>query len=196
MLSSRWRQPQIALYELCSSNGRKLTLVLMAGLPGAGKTTLALKLGATLHWPVLSKDTLRSSLMMVEVVERVAGFAAYELLFALAYDLLVQQQISIILDCSSVYPFILHRSIELARKANAQLRVVRCAVDSAVRSQRLGERNNGAISTAPLSPALTSDEEQRLFTHLPHDTLVLQTVDPLEAYLPEVIAYLFQSRSS
>lgn len=164
----------------------------MAGLPGAGKTTLALKLGAMLHWPVLSKDTLRSSLMMVEVVERVAGFAAYELLFALAHDLLVQQRISIILDCSSVYPFILHRSTELARKANAQLRVVRCAVDSAVRGQRLDERKNGTASTAPLLPALTIDEEQLLFTHLPKNTLVLHTAAPFEEYLPAVMAYLEQ----
>lgn len=162
----------------------------MAGLPGAGKTTLALKLGAALQWPVLSRDTLRSSLMMVEIVERVAGFAAYELFFALAHDLLVQQQLSIILDCSSVYPFILHRSAELARKANAQLRVVRCAVDSAVRSQRLKERKNGMTSTAPLPPVLTTDEEQQLFTHLPQDTLVLHTIDPLEEYLPKVLAYL------
>src|SRR5581483_6244400 len=116
--------------------------------------------------------------------------------FALAHDLLVQQQISIILDCSSVYPFILHRSAELARKANAQLRVVRCAVDSAVRGQRLDERKNGTTPTAPLSPALSSDEEQLLFTRLPHNTLVLQTIDPLEEYLPEVIAFLFQSSSA
>lgn len=164
----------------------------MAGLPGAGKTTLALELGAMLQWPVLSRDTLRSSLMMVEIVERVAGFAAYELLFALAHDLLVQQQLSIILDCSSVYPFILYRSAELARKANAQLRVVRCAVDDAVRGQRLNERKKGTASTAPLSPILTIDEEQQLFTHLPHDTLVLHTIAPLEEYLPKVLAYLDQ----
>ena len=130
--------------------------------------------------------------MMVEIVERVAGFAAYELLFALAHDLLVQQQISIILDCSSVYPFILHRSAELARRANAQLRVVRCVVDGAVRDQRLNKRKNATISTAPLSPALTIDEEQRLFAHLPHNTLVLPTIAPLEEYLPKVLAYLDQ----
>lgn len=173
-----------------SETERKLTLVLMAGLPGAGKTTLAFKLGTVLQWPVLSKDTLRSSLMMVEVVERVAGFAAYEMLFALAHDLLVKQQVSIILDCSSVYPFILHRSAELARRANAQLRVVRCAVDAAIRNQRLNARNNEATSTVSTSPALTMDEEHRLFTHLPQDTLVLHTVDPLEQYLPKVLAYL------
>ncbi len=130
--------------------------------------------------------------MMVEVVERVAGFAAYELLFALAHDLLVQQQISVILDCSSVYPFILHRSAELARKANAQLRVVCCVVDGAVRGQRLNERKNGTGATAPLPPTLTFDDELRLFTHLPHDTLMLHTTDPLEEYLPKVIAYLTQ----
>ncbi len=169
---------------------QKPTLVLMAGLPGAGKTTLAFELGTVLQWPVLSKDTLRSSMMMMEILERVAGFAAYEVLFALAHDLLVKQQISIILDCASLYPFILYRSAELARAANAQFRVVRCVVDSAIRNRRLCERNSIMASSAPEPVSLTRDEEHSLFTHLPQDTLVLHTADSLESYLPKVLTYL------
>ncbi len=37
------------------------TLVLMAGPPGAGKTTLALAVSRALGWPVVDKDTLKGS---------------------------------------------------------------------------------------------------------------------------------------
>ncbi|MBV9692045.1 MAG: histidine phosphatase family protein [Ktedonobacteraceae bacterium] len=41
----------------------KLTLVLMAGLPGTGKTTLAAELGRRLQWLVVDKDMLKLSLL-------------------------------------------------------------------------------------------------------------------------------------
>jgi predicted ATPase len=42
------------------------TLVLMVGLPGAGKSTLALALGRALGWPVVDKD-------IFDAVARTAG---------------------------------------------------------------------------------------------------------------------------
>ncbi len=41
-------------------------LLLMAGHPGAGKSTLALAIGCALGWPVLDKDTLKSTLLQSE----------------------------------------------------------------------------------------------------------------------------------
>ena len=38
-------------------------LVLMAGLPGGSKTMLALALGKELGWPVLDKDTVKTTLL-------------------------------------------------------------------------------------------------------------------------------------
>src|SRR5579859_3042399 len=184
---------------------RKPTLVLMAGLPGAGKTTLAFALGEQLQWPVLSKDTLKTSLMMIEIVERVAGFAAYELLFGGAHDLLVRQGVSLILDSAAHYPFIVQRSRELARTAQAQLKVLHCVADHEVRSQRLSSRKltsplgsmtsplaafreRGVLldATHPLHP----DEEEQLFSHLPVDRLVLATDESLETYVWRAMGYL------
>jgi predicted kinase len=80
------------------------TLVLMAGLPGAGKTTLALALGRALGWPVVDKDTLKSPLLKLGIANEVAGPASYTLLLALARDLLVHQRLSVILDSPAAYP--------------------------------------------------------------------------------------------
>ena len=44
----------------------KLTLTLIAGLPGAGKTTLADNLGRELNWLVLHRDIIRDGLLELE----------------------------------------------------------------------------------------------------------------------------------
>src|SRR5579884_3196748 len=59
------------------------TLVLMAGAPGAGKTTLALAVGRALGWPVVDKDTLKSVLLTAAIANEVAGATSYRLLYAL-----------------------------------------------------------------------------------------------------------------
>ena len=48
----------------------------MAGMPGSGKSTVALALGAALHCPVIDKDTLKSTLLTNDVNELVAASAA------------------------------------------------------------------------------------------------------------------------
>ncbi|MEO7077131.1 MAG: AAA family ATPase [Ktedonobacterales bacterium] len=68
----------------------------MAGLPGAGKTTLAL--GRALGWPVVDKDTLKSSLLDGDVPEELAGPASYKLLLAMGRDLCARQGLTVILD--------------------------------------------------------------------------------------------------
>ena len=62
------------------------TLVLMAGPPGAGKTTLALAIGHARGWPVIDKDTLKSAMLTVGVAEALAGPGSYELLNDLGRD--------------------------------------------------------------------------------------------------------------
>ena len=44
-------------------------LILMAGLPGTGKTTLARQLAPALHAAILSKDTVRHALFAPDLVE-------------------------------------------------------------------------------------------------------------------------------
>ena len=97
---------------------------MMAGMPGTGKSTVALGLGAALHWPVVDKDTLKSTLLNAGIAEGVAAGAAYDLLLALGRDILVQQKQSVILDSPTTWPITLERAEGLALAAGADLKVV------------------------------------------------------------------------
>src|SRR5262249_34508237 len=165
------------------------SLILMAGLTGAGKTTLALALGAALGWPVLDKDTLKSTLLEANLGEAIAARAAYDLLFALARDLVVRQRRSIILDSPTRFPFILEAAQAIAQEGNALLSVILCLADGAMRNQRLAQRV--AMRSQPRGDRMTTVEEERAaFAHLPPQTLVLDARRSPGELIAEALTYL------
>lgn len=168
---------------------RKLTLVLMAGLPGTGKTTLAAELGRKLRWPVLDKDMLKLQLLKLEIEHDLAGRATYDQVFALAEDLLVRQRLSLIIDTSAHHPFILEHAIRIAHEANARLKIVLCTAASAVRMEREDQRDSSPLAHHHLELAQIEDD-LRLFTHFPPDVLTLCTSNPFDEYLTEAMRYL------
>ena len=167
------------------------TLVLMAGLAGSGKTTLALALGSHLGWPVIDKDTVKSGLLELGASEDLAGQASYTLLYDLARDLVETQAMSAILDTPSLYPRIIDISSEIVAKAGGRLRVAHCKSDIETRRQRLGLR------TSRLSQPTTLDQtrETMSFAHLPASTLTLDTNDigtegSLKDLIEQALAYV------
>lgn len=85
-----------------------LTLVLLAGMPGTGRTALALGIGRAFGWPVIDKDSLKSPLLAAGIAEELAGPASYALSYALVLelgrDLLARQRLSVILAIALALP--------------------------------------------------------------------------------------------
>jgi predicted kinase len=169
---------------------QKPTLVLMAGLPGAGKTTLALALGDALRWLVLDKDMYKSLFATMGMIDALASAMAYELLFDVAQDILMRQNMSAIFDSSALHPFVLDHALAMTRRADAQLKVILCSVDYEERSSRLSRR--AVAPSLPYSEVRTTEDERRLFSHLPAHTLTLQTTRPVEECVASALSYINQ----
>lgn len=164
-------------------------LVMMAGRPGSGKTTLALELSRALGWPTVDKDTLKSAMLREGVPEEIAGRGSYELMFEVGRDLLVRQQLSVILDSPAGYDVVIQKAEKLAHEAGAELKFILCLADQSLRNERLAGRvalpSQWTADTG--APGDGSDKWRAL---VPPDTLHLRTDKTIPELVAETIPYL------
>jgi predicted kinase len=167
----------------------RLTLLLMAGLPGAGKTTLAGYLGCDLGWQVIDKDGRKQELMNQGVDDDTSGRRAYDLSFAEARETLSIKRTSVILDSAALHKFILASARDIVSNVeDSRLKVILCVADRDLRNERLRKRP-AQITAIRVDPASIIDYLQ-YFEHLPSDKLTLFTHIPVEECYAKAIEYL------
>lgn len=167
-----------------------IRLVVFSGLPGTGKSTLAEHAGRLLHSPVFSKDVLEATLWRSGIGrEANSGFAAYELLTALARDQLRRRQ-SAILDSVATFERIRSTWRTLAVEHGAAIRVVECICsDVELHRARLGSRRRDI----PGWYEVAWDEVERVrqnYEAWNDDRLVLDAAHPLDQNIALLDAYL------
>jgi predicted kinase len=176
-------------------------LLQMAGAPGGGKSTLARALGQARSAVVLDMDVIKSAVLETGAAWSLAGPAAYEILYALAADLLAQCR-PVILDSPSHYPQIPARGMEIAQAHGARYQFIECVCDdSALLEQRLLTRTprrsqmRGLGQPSPDAGG-AMPAAKRLGTHLwetcrpPGEYLMVDTSEPFETVLHAALRYL------
>lgn len=163
---------------------------MMAGLPGAGKTTLAYALQRELGWRVIDKDGYRLDLLHQGVDDDSAANSAYERSFAKIRSALVEQRSSVIFDTAALHLFILDRVKQIVNGvAEAQLKVILCVVDRDLRNQRL--RSGAEQHTRIYGDPITIADYLKYFDHLPDDRLTIYTNVPIAKCITEITKYVF-----
>lgn len=169
-------------------------LILMAGMPGAGKSTVALALGAEFGMPVIDKDVIVSALLDQGIPEDQAHPAAYQATFDLVEHLVRVQRLSVIVDTPAVYPSTLDWATRICADASAILIPVLCSADGETRYDRMAARD-GLRSHSKGTTRKPGTAHER-FNHLPDDTIELDTMRPVDDVIHEAIVRIRQRMAS
>ncbi len=166
---------------------QKPTLILMAGLPGSGKTTLAAKLEQALGWELISKDYFKADFMYSGLSDEDAAWNAYEKSFERVAIALQKERRSVILDTSSRPFFIWKRAVELASFSDIDLKALYCVVgnNDELRKQRLFQRKS--LISQLNEKTFTMEPDPAHFSHLEPIMHIIHTNMPLEVCLRTAI---------
>ena len=170
--------------------GEVARLIVFSGLPGTGKSQLAVRAGKELNIPVFAKDWLEAALWRSGIArEEKSGWASYELLSALAESQLRLNQ-SAILDSVATTENIRQNWRRLAEQYGAAFRAIECVCSSEAihRSRLTGRQRN-----IPGWYELDWDEVQHVreqYEPWAAERLVIDAVEAIEVNLRKVLDYV------
>lgn len=122
-----------------------MKLIIINGLPGVGKTTIARPLAKKLALPLVEKDTLKEFLFDTLGVRdrdwsRTLGMASNDFLYTLTSTLLSRNE-SVIIENSFEVAFARPAIDALVKKFDPDVFEIYCSVDQEIRRARFIERN-------------------------------------------------------
>ncbi len=141
--SARPRQEQVArildFTGTASAPVARPALILMAGLPGSGKSTFARRVAAATGATVLESDAIRQMLFHDPTHETAESRALFAAIFAAADELLRAGR-TVIIDATNLRHSDRQPAHELAASLNCPLPIVQTSAPEAVILERLDRR--------------------------------------------------------
>ena len=166
------------------------TLVIVGGLPGTGKSTIAEHAARTMHGALIAKDVVEATLWRSGIgPEQNSGWAGYELLSSLA-DAQLRVGGSVVLD--SVAPNERIRSAwrDLASRSGARFIAIECVCsDERVHRSRVNGRSRNIPGWPELSWEQVAEVRSR-YEPWTGDRLVLDAMRAMDENLAAAEAYV------
>jgi predicted kinase len=165
-------------------------LVIVGGLPGTGKSTVAEQAARMVHGALIAKDVIEATLWRSGIGrEANSGWAGYELLSSLA-DAQLRAGGSAVLDSVAGYDRLRNGWRELARSHGAAVLEIECVCsDEPTHRSRIEGRDRGIPGWYELTWQEVEDARSR-YEPWPGEHLVLDAVRPLDDNLARLAAYL------
>lgn len=137
-----------------------LHLILVAGPPASGKTTIARQVAKALRLPLICKDTLKETLFDHLGADdrewsRRLGYAVIRCLYVLAEEILVAGS-SLVLESMFIHPDTPGELRRLLRHTGARLSVVYCYASPKALSERFNARSTADRHPGHCDPATTT----------------------------------------
>lgn len=170
-----------------------MTLVVMRGYPGTGKSTIARAISTALHAPLIDRDILRQK--AVDIFGNVphVGRFSYELMFALAEEQL-SLGLSVVVDTPLTYRTTYEQAKELAQSFHVPMLVVHCQCPPEVQKIRL-EGRVGKVSEFQITSWKEWMQWKPRFEDFDDDGCIVDTSNPLDDSLAKVMRTIHELHS-
>src|SRR5216683_4851969 len=162
-----------------------MTLIVMRGYPGTGKSTIARAIAAALHAPLIDRDILRQKAVDIFGDHPQVGRFSYEMMFALTKEQL-SLGLSVVVDTPLTYHTTYEQSKELASAYHTPMLVVHCQCPPEVQKRRL-EGRKGKVSEFQITSWEEWEQWKPRFEEYEDGGCVIDTSNPMDESLARMM---------